>query len=174
MHYPSADHKKSSYRFTIYAGLLFLIALFIAAPSRAEVRLLQIFQSNMVLQRDKPIAVWGWASPRAMVSVEIDGQVKETRAGKDGKWQLQLPAMSAGGPYEMKVREKNEIVLTNILMGDIWLCGGQSNMQFRVEESGFQEVDTAWVNTAKIRLFTVHTDIDYMPKEDIKGSGWKA
>lgn len=152
---------------------MLLLIVFSAMPVLAQVRLPQIFQSNMVLQRDKPIAVWGWASPRETVSVEMQGQVKETRAGKDGKWQLQLPAMSAGGPYEMKVKGKNEIVLTNILMGDIWLCGGQSNMQFRVEESGFQEVDTAWVNTAEIRLFTVHTDTDYMPREDIKGTGWK-
>lgn len=163
--YPKSD------RFNIYLGLV-LICMLLGTQGMAQVKLPTIFQDHMVLQRNKPIKLWGWASPRERVRVHLNGQVEETKAGRDGKWQLRLPAMKAGGPYEMVIKGKNEIVLSDVLLGDLWLCGGQSNMQFRIEESGFQEEDTALINANRIRLFTIHTEMDYMPQEDIKGSGW--
>lgn len=142
-------------------------------PSMADVRLPKIFESNMVLQRDKPVNVWGWASPGEAITIKLNDQSVSGKADRNGEWKVSLPALKAGGPYEMLISGKNEIILSNILIGDVWICGGQSNMQWRLDQTGFQEEDSAWLQKAPIRLFTVHTDMDYMPKEDLTGSGWK-
>lgn len=156
----------------IYASLTIWFCLLLI-PSMAAVRLPKIFGSNMVLQRDKPVQVWGWAEKGEAVTVTFNKQVLETRADKKGKWSLSFPEMSAGGPYEMKVTGENEIILSNLLVGDVWICGGQSNMQWRIDQTGYEEADTAWIRDAPIRLFTVHTNMDYMPKDDLSGSGWQ-
>lgn len=155
----------------IFVSLILWLFLLVI-PSIAAVRLPKVFGSNMVLQRDKPVQVWGWAEKGEAVTVSFNKQVLETTADKNGQWSVRFPAMHAGGPYQMKVSGENEIVLSNLLVGDVWICGGQSNMQWRVDQTGYEERDTAWVREAPVRLFTVHTDMDYMPKDDLSGSGW--
>lgn len=133
----------------------------------------QIFQNNMVLQRDKPIAVWGWAAPGEQVEVRLDGNVKAVRSDAKGKWLVKLEALPAGGPYSLQVKGRNELTFSNVLIGDVWVCGGQSNMQWKVEQTGFKETDTLLVNANRIRFFTVLTEMDYQPREDLKGLGWQ-
>lgn len=163
----SMQGKKTFHLLVMLSLCLFTI------PSMADVRLPKIFESNMVLQRDKPVNVWGWASPGEAITIKLKDQSVSVKADRKGKWMVGLPASKAGGPYEMVITGKNEIILSNILIGDVWICGGQSNMQWRLDQTGFREDDSVWLQKAPIRLFTVHTDMDYMPKEDLAGSGWK-
>jgi sialate O-acetylesterase len=150
-----------------------LFSLFILIDANAEVRLPVIFQSNMVLQRDMPVRVWGWADPKEKIIVSLNGQSVSIVTSKNGKWQGELPALNAGGPYNLVIQGKNKIVLTDVLIGDVWICSGQSNMQWPVNQTGYTERDTSFIQRAPIRLFTVQIDMDYMPREDIKGGEWK-
>ena len=110
--------------------VLFLAASLFSTIALAAVRLPNIFGDNMVLQRDKPIPIWGWANKNEKVTVQFNGQVKTVKAGKDGQWKVLLNAEKAGGPYDLLVKSSNSITLHNILMGDVWICSGQSNMEF--------------------------------------------
>lgn len=159
---------KKIFQIVIALGLFLL-----AVPAIADVKLPGVFESNMVLQRNKPVYIWGWANPGETITIQFNNQSKSTKAGKKGSWNLDFSEMKAGGPYEMVVSGENKILLSNILIGDIWLCGGQSNMQWRLDQTDYHEEDTAWLNKAPVRLFTVHVETDYMPKADVSGSGWK-
>src|SRR4051812_37922141 len=106
--------------------LLFLINLS-SHLLLANVRLPRLFADNMILQRDQRIPVWGWADANEMITIQFAGQTKKITAGKDGKWKTFLGAVAAGGPHELKVQGKNILVIKNILMGDVWVCSGQSN-----------------------------------------------
>jgi sialate O-acetylesterase len=127
----------------------------------------------MVLQRDNPLHFWGWTSPGEAITIMLNGRSVTAKAGKEGKWSCELPAMSAGGPYEIIISGNNKIVLNNVLIGDVWICGGQSNMQWRVDQTGYEEKDTTFISKALIRFFTVQVDTDYKPREDVKSGGWK-
>jgi sialate O-acetylesterase len=127
----------------------------------------------MVLQRDKPIHFWGWASPGEPVTVMLNGRSVTAKTGKEGKWSCDLPAIPAGGPYEVIISGSNKISLNNVLIGDVWVCGGQSNMQWRIDQTGYEERDTTFIREAKIRFFTVNIDMDYKPRDDVKTNGWK-
>lgn len=151
--------------------LLFLLLLAIYA--NAEISLPNFFSSNMVLQRDQPIKIWGLADKNESVSVTIDGIKQKTMAGKDGKWKLEMPAMKYGGPYEIKVEGKeNSITLSNVLIGDVWICSGQSNMEFNLD--GDLTADEAIKNSenSKIRLLTVPKSIQTKEKYDIGETSW--
>ena len=90
-----------------------------------------LFQSNMVLQRDKPVSLWGWAAPGEQVSVTIAGNSGNATAGEDRSWKVTLPAMMANSePITVTVKGKDKtLTLENVLVGDVWLCSGQSNME---------------------------------------------
>ena len=116
-----------------------------------------LFQSNMVVQRGKPISVWGWASPEEKVSVSFAGQAMEAKAGKDRVWKVTLPAMAANvEPQILTVKGKDKtLTLENILVGDVWILGGQSNMEEPLNnvENGKLEIVSA--NYKGIRILTV-------------------
>ena len=130
----------------------------IAVPAIGEgLSISNTFQSNMVLQRDKPISIWGWAEPDEKVTVSFGGQKTETVTGKDRKWMAKLNALPVSNvPQKMTIRGKSEeLILDNILMGDVWVLGGQSNMEFELAkvENGNLEIISA--NYPEIRLLTV-------------------
>ena len=121
----------------------------------ADVRLPAIFGDHMVLQRDGVVPIWGWADPGEKVTVEAGADRAEATAGKDGKWSVSLNRLAASGePIEVTVTGKNKITFTDVLVGDVWVCSGQSNMELgaRVVMSG-EEI--ARSNHPGIRLFTV-------------------
>lgn len=127
-------------------------------PARVEgLCVSNVFQSNMVLQRDKPIQIWGWASEGDVVKIDFADSMAEATAGSDRKWQIDLPAQSANDqPQQMIVSCGDQtITLENILIGDVWLLGGQSNMEFELAkvENGNLEIVSA--NFPKIRILTV-------------------
>ena len=116
-----------------------------------------LFQSNMVLQRDKPANLWGWAAPGEQVSVTVAGNSGTATAGEDRLWKVTLPAMMANSePISVTVKGKDKtLTLGNVLVGDVWVLGGQSNMEFPLSkvENGNLEIVSA--NFPKIRILTV-------------------
>src|ERR1700759_4159225 len=109
-----------------------LALLFVATALRADVKLPAIIGDNMALQQGIPVPIWGWADPGEEVTVTFNGQSKTAKAGDDKKWMVKLDALKAGGPLEMTVKGKNSITLKNVLVGEVWVCSGQSNMEFQV------------------------------------------
>ena len=127
-----------------------------------------LFQSNMVLQREKPITIWGWAQPGEEVSVSFGGQTRTTKAGADRSWKVIFPAMPATAePLQMTIKGKNAtLTFDNILMGDVWVMGGQSNMQEPLRNLEGGDVEIASANFPKIRLLTVPSIIDNKEKKN--------
>jgi len=116
-----------------------------------------LFQSNMVIQRDKPVRIWGWAVPGEEVTVTLDGQQRTATAGKDRAWEVTFPRRAASSkPRQITVNGKDEsIKLDNILVGDIWLLGGQSNMEHPICRTEDGELEIASANYPNIRILTV-------------------
>ncbi len=141
----------------------------------AEVKLPRLISDGMVLQRDKKIPVWGWALPGEKVSVTFNSRHYTVFATADKKWRLLLPAMKAGGPYSMKITGSNQIIIKDILIGDVWICSGQSNMEFWMGRVKTKYRDIiAFSNNSKIRQFLVKQNYDFMtPEEDTESDGWK-
>ena len=158
---------------TIRITLFIVCFLVIVSHASADVKLPLIFQSNMVVQRGKPIPVWGSADPNEKIELSLNGQSVSVTANKKGKFRAEFAALPAGGPYNIIIKGKNAITLNDVMIGDVWICGGQSNMQWNVSQTGYQEADTNFLRTADVRLFTVQVDTDYMPRDDIKGGEWK-
>lgn len=137
--------------------------------SFADVKLPALVGSNMVLQRDKPLNLWGNADPLEQVTILFKGSSYKTRADEKGAWTVHLPPQKAGGPFEMRIKGKKELVLSDILIGDVWLCSGQSNMYFTTKEVTNAEREVAAANYPHIRLFYVPTTIATSPQNNVKG-----
>jgi len=131
-----------------------------------------IFGDNMVLQRGKKNTIWGWSDPGDRVRVEIAGKHASGRAGPDRRWQVKMQSPAVGGPYTIKISGHQSVELHNVLVGDVWLCGGQSNMQvpLRFARNGEEEVKAA--NFPEIRFFSVGPHSAYHHTEVVEGS-WK-
>ena len=151
----------------ILLGLLVTSVL----PLQAEVKLPGFFGDNMVLQREAPVKIWGWADKNEPVQVHFNGQVKKTKANRAGEWSVLLDPMSAGGPYTLRVEGKdNRIDYGNILVGEVWLCSGQSNMEWIVANSAGAEqeiVDAS--NYPEIRALNVTKKMHCIPQTDFAG-----
>ncbi len=129
-----------------------LIFLACAAPAYANVKLAPIFSDNMVLQREMPVPIWGTAAPQEAVTVAIAGQTKATKADDKGNWQLKLDALKAGGPFELVVTGANTLTLTNVLVGEVWVCSGQSNMQWALKQTEKADDEIAASANDQLRL----------------------
>jgi sialate O-acetylesterase len=140
--------------------------------SQANVKPARIFSSNMVLQKGMENPIWGWADKNESVSVSLNGKTVKTKAGKDGKWIAKLPAMEYGGPYTLSLKGKNTIELTNIMIGEVWVCSGQSNMEFQVNRAINADDEIAEANYPNIRLFTVEKKISKTPMSDLETGEW--
>lgn len=151
---------------------LFTIAI-CAQLSNADVSVADIFSDNMVLQRNTDLKVWGNAVSGEKITVSFNGQKLKTKADKKGKWAVVLQPMKAGGPFDMTVEGKNEIILKNILIGDVWICSGQSNMQWTVARSNNAENEIEYANYPQIRLFTVPKKISNVPVFEMNNASWE-
>ena len=141
--------------------------------TRADIRLPAVVGDHMVLQRDLPLPIWGWADPGEQVSVTF-GEAKATATtDANGKWRVTLPAMKAGKALEMTLTGKNTIKLVDILLGEVWLGSGQSNMQWSVQVSSDPDKEIAAANYPEIRLFSVPLVPSGTPADDVK-SQWVA
>ncbi len=150
-----------------------IAACFLTSTGRADIRLPAVVGDHMVLQQDMPLPIWGWADPGEVVNVTLgDSQAKAT-ADADGKWRVTLPARKAGKPLEMTLSGKNTIKLTDILMGEVWVGSGQSNMQWSVQQSSGAAQEIAAANYPEIRLFSVPLVPSGRPAKDVN-SKWVA
>jgi len=138
----------------------------------AEVRLPKIFTDHMVLQQDKPVILWGWADPGETVTAQILQQKQATKANDKGEWKLTLPPLKAGGPIEIIVTGSNTIKLTDVLVGEVWVCSGQSNMEMGIKavQNGDQEIAAA--DHPNIRLFLIPKTACALPTNDVNAA-WK-
>ncbi len=154
-----------------------------AGVSRANVQLPNIFGDNMVLQRDRAIPIWGKADPGEKITVALDVTVtpradgKKTArrtgkatAGKDGLWMVKLGKLPAGGPYQMTVTGKNTLNFVNVLVGEVWVCSGQSNMNFRMDGIPGIKNEVGAANYPDIRYFTVDMVSRETPQFDFPGA----
>jgi sialate O-acetylesterase len=126
-----------------------------AALAVAEVRVAPIFGDHMVLQRDQRDKVWGWANPGEAVTVTIDTQTHKTTAGADGKWSVTLQPMPAGGPHTLTLQGSNTLRFEDVLVGEVWICSGQSNMELPVSSANDAEIEKLTAKFPKIRLISV-------------------
>ena len=140
--------------------------------SFAHVKLPKIFGDHMVLQRNKTIPVWGWADANEKITVKFNHQIKDTRADKSGHWMIRLDNESAGGPYQLQITGKNAIIFTDILVGEVWICSGQSNMEFLVSSAMSAEKDIANANYPLIHHFKVPKNISSVPQSDLTTGDW--
>lgn len=142
----------------IERGFLCFVLIFTwAAFAAAAVKLPAVFGDNMVLQRGRPVNVWGWAGPGEEVSVALAGQSRSTKADENGKWKLTLDKLEPGDPLTMTVKGSsgNTLVLRNVLVGEVWVCSGQSNMVWGVAASNDGPREIAEADYPAIRLFYV-------------------
>ena len=142
-----------------------------ALCAQADVKLHNLFTDHMVLQRDIAVPVWGWADDGEQVTVEFRGKKVSTTA-KGGKWMVKLGKLKAGGPDELKVSGKNSITLADVLVGEVWLASGQSNMEWSMRSSFQPFGDILAANNPKLRLFTVPKLKANEPVKDVV-SAWK-
>lgn len=144
--------------------------------SNAAIRLPKLIRDSMILQRDQPLNIWGWADVAEPVSVQFNGKTYRTKTNKDGRWTIHLPSQPAGGPFSMTIKGKERIVLKDILIGDVWFCSGQSNMvhQLNIHDVTYaQDIESA--NYPMIRQFWVPPNPQLAgPVEDLPYGNWKA
>ena len=159
------------------------VALMVTAAARAAaaqadtlastLRPARLFSDGLVLQRGAAIPVWGWAPPKTSVSVVLNGQTRTGTADARGAWRVTFPAMRAGGPYEMTVAgggKRTEI--RDILVGDVWVASGQSNMEWPVASSVNAAAEIASANDAKIREFAIPHSYSEKPEAEVVGGAW--
>ena len=158
----------------IVTMLVFIISfMMLPAWLFAEVKLPQVLSSNMVLQRNQDIRIWGWADKGEKISVSFANVVRKTKADKNGNWMVSFPAMKEGGPYSMVINGKNKIELDNILMGDVWICSGQSNMEFQVQQGNNAKEEIKKANYPEIRLLDIPHNLQMFPVNDVPATSWQ-
>jgi sialate O-acetylesterase len=155
----------------LVAALALAAAAGLCPAARADVKLHPLFSDGMVLQQGVRCPVWGTADPDEEVSVSLQGdpplEARRTSAGKDGKWQLELPRPAAGGPFTLTVKGKNTLTLKDVYVGEVWVCSGQSNMEWPVNLSANPKETVEHSANPKIRLFTVEHRVSDKPVTDL-------
>src|SRR5215831_4816119 len=145
----------------IFTSILFAFLLLNSQSTVAEIKLPRLIRDSMVLQRDTKITIWGWASAGEKVQIKFNNKIYKTAADARGKWKEQLDPMKAGGPYMMNISGENKIVVKNILIGDVWICSGQSNMVHQMQLHSLRYADeVANANYPEIRHFWIPTITD--------------
>src|SRR6187431_18556 len=158
-------------------SVFFVLLLLLNIESiRAQIRLPQLVRDSMILQRDTKINIWGWAAKSEKINIKFNSKSYKTTTGNDGKWLIQLSPMKAGGPYTMDIAGSNKIVLKEILIGDVWICSGQSNMvhQMNIHDVTYAK-DIAEANNSQIRHFWIPTLTNLEgPQDDLPTGYWKS
>jgi sialate O-acetylesterase len=136
-------------------------------PLHAAVKLPSVFSDNMVLQRDTRTPVWGTAAPKAAIRVTLGGQYTAATADADGNWKAELPPQPAGGPFELNVSGDGEVIVKNVMLGEVWICSGQSNMAFGTGSAVNGAAEVAAAEYPDIRLFGVPRVAAAKPASDV-------
>ncbi|MBK8054475.1 MAG: hypothetical protein IPK35_14725 [Saprospiraceae bacterium] len=152
---------------------LFIVMFCVTISLYADVVLPKIFSDNMVMQRHIMIPVWGKADVNEKIVVKFNGQTKTIKTDKNGKWIVRLDAEPAGGPYELSIIGKNSILIKNVLVGEVWLCSGQSNMEWTVGLSMNAKKEIASADYPQIRHVKIPHTISSLPKSELTPIEWK-
>jgi sialate O-acetylesterase len=160
----------------LLSALVSCLFLLPSAAASAEVKPSPLFSDHVVLQRGMAVPVWGTADPGETIKVTLNGHSRSTRAGADGKWLVRLRKLKAGGPYELQIQGKNSITIHDVLVGEVWLASGQSNMVFTVSKKAApfagmldEDKEIAAANYPTIRMFTVKTLKSFAPQDNLGG-----
>jgi len=151
---------------------LFILALAAVLGARADVTLPALLGDHMLIQRGLPVHVWGKAAEGESVSVSFRGGTRSTMADSIGLWSVYLPPGDAGGPFELTVKGNNQITLKDVLVGDVWVASGQSNMEFPVKEAVNAQAEIAGAGHPNIRLFHVKNKVAHYPLDDVAAEPW--
>jgi sialate O-acetylesterase len=153
-----------------------IITLALMGSLQANVTLSDYFSDHMVLQRNKPIQVWGHATPGEKITVQLNGAKAGTETAADGNWSVSLPAEEKGGPYVLEVDGEDQQQINDVMLGDVWLASGQSNMDMRMYPVppytagvvDYQQ-EIAQADHPEVRIFTVDQEAATAPKDDVHG-----
>jgi sialate O-acetylesterase len=161
---------------TLKKYFLLLVSLLISATVFCQVKLPKLISDGMVLQRDIKIKIWGWSAPEEKIIIDFINKKYKVKANKQGEWKLQLPVLKPGGPYAMKIQASNSIEINDILIGDVWLCSGQSNMAMTVGSvSDLYQNEITTAENKFIRNFEVPREYEFNVKRtDLSGGSWSA
>lgn len=159
----------------MYMFRLFLVSLLFCLSVNAEIKLASLFKDSAVLQREMKIPVWGWAKPGSKISVSINGKSAEGKTAEDGSWRVDLPELKAGGPFEMQITDGSDTIkIKDILVGEVWICSGQSNMD--MGHRGIPEYKPIIAESAKlpIRSFMVEKFVAFEKQKTLNGTWAKS
>lgn len=157
-----------------FVCIVFFLSLLCLVSANGQVRLPKLISDGMVLQRGDSVKIWGWAFPGENISVHFAGEQYMSTAGPSGVWTIMLFSLKPGGPYKMEIKASNSVTLNNILIGDVWLCSGQSNMELPMRRvQPLYEKEIAGSDNDLIRCFTVPKKYDFKePHHDLDGGNW--
>lgn len=153
--------------------ILSLLFIAISTTLSAKATLPKFFSDHMVLQRDAPITIYGWADPGKTVKVSFKNQNLESKTNANGEWSLTFPAQAAGGPFEMVISEDNKITFKDVYIGDVWFCSGQSNMGWKLEDALNGKEELSKASHEKIKLLQVSRTMAGIPQKDIEKGQWE-
>ncbi len=154
--------------------LLILTGSLSAFFSCAQLKLPGIFGDHMVIQRSQPAPVWGWATPGEKIVVMLNKQSKEAITDRNGQWRTNLDSEPAGGPFEMIVRGAKETIrFQDVMLGEVWLCSGQSNMEFELKKVIHANMEISAAEYPEIRHIKIPNSVSQSPKDDIRIAAWQ-
>lgn len=152
---------------------IYTILLFVSVSAFCQVKLPRLISDGMVLQRDAQVRIWGWAFADEKITIRFINETYNTAADKNGKWEVMLPKMTAGGPYTMQIEASNAIAINDILIGDVWVCSGQSNMGSLRSFASFYPQEIASSENTNIRHFMVGQGFKLGSREtDVRSGKW--
>ena len=171
---------KTTHILAAIAAILFVAmgAIFAQGPQPTVIPLpfvSSLFGDNMVLQRGKPDAIWGWSDPGDTIRVQFEQQIAIAVAGADRRWQTKILPPAAGGPYTVKITGRSQTVeIKNVLVGDVWLCGGQSNMGVGLSQARNGADEAKAADQPEIRYYNVPENKAYTHRDIAPNGAWKA
>ena len=156
--------------------LILLVSLLTTTTAFCQVRLPKLISNGMVLQRDAKFKIWGWSAPNEKIAIDFINRKYKIKANENGNWELKMSDLKAGGPYFMKISASNNIEIKDILVGDVWLCSGQSNMAMTVGQvKDLYENEIANAENNFIRNFEVPREYEFnVPRNDLSGGSWSS
>ena len=163
----NAPVNKSAHN-TIHLALILCTLMGTSTPATGDVSLPSVFSDHMVMQRDLPLPIWGTADPGEMITVIFGMQSRSARADAEGRWRVDLDPMEASAtPRELRITGMNEIRIKDVLVGEVWICGGQSNMEWTVDQSDRPELERADANRDGLRVLKAPRTTSHVPREDL-------
>ena len=152
--------------------LILLTGLLTGFHVCSQVRLPAIFGDHMVIQRNLPVPVWGWSSPGEKIIIKFNHQSKQTTANRNGKWRINLDPEPAGGPYEISIQGRNTRLIHDVLVGEVWICSGQSNMEFQLRSVLDADSEIRGAEYPEIRHIKIPLSVSGTPNDDIQPASW--